>query len=247
MGVTFKPTGLRDMLRVQNLVAGLAIVLTLGSVSAAVADDEDDPTFEQKIIRSLMGGGAARPDIDYRERSPLVIPPPGATEALPPPDTGTRARNATAWPKDPDKERARRAKTSGGPIGAFEQLREAERVHTPEEIRRGRKAGGGRVTTPPRISDSEHGSGRPLTPAEMGDKTTLFGLFNRATGSFTGSSETATFTAEPTRRTLTEPPVGYQTPAASQPYRAPPGTGLLGNIPTFFDHGTSGAPGSSPR
>ncbi len=46
---------------------------------------EDEDTFEQKIIKNILGGlgvDVGRPGIDYRERSPLVIPP---TLDLPPP------------------------------------------------------------------------------------------------------------------------------------------------------------------
>src|SRR5215212_6214342 len=63
---------------VQTAACGLvASVLVLGgSASRAVAED-DDTSFDQKIIQNVLGklgvrGGA---DIEYRERSPLVLPP----------------------------------------------------------------------------------------------------------------------------------------------------------------------------
>ena len=41
---------------------------------AVIAEEDDELTFEQKIIHSILGGGSGA-GIDYRERSPLVIPP----------------------------------------------------------------------------------------------------------------------------------------------------------------------------
>ncbi|BAT58291.1 hypothetical protein GJW-30_1_00815 [Variibacter gotjawalensis] len=222
--------------RTKALLTGMVVVLSLtGPVLAD--DDDDDPTFEQKIIRSLMGGGAARPDIDYRERSPLVIPPSGTAGAvqLPPPDSGARTREMAAWPKDPDKQKKPKSK---GIIGAWESERAGERPLTPGELRRGRVAGAGRVTEPPRRSEAEHGSGRPLLPSEMSggrEEKTIFGMFG---AQFGGGNKGPQFEGEPTRQSLTQPPTGYQTPSSAEPYRAPAGTGLLSKVPNFFDRGT---------
>jgi len=41
-------------------------------------------------------------------------------------------------------------------------------------------------------------------------------IFSR--GIFKGREETGTFSGEPPRSSLTEPPTGYRTPSASQPY-----------------------------
>src|SRR5947209_14213128 len=74
------------------------------AASAQQAQDDDDDTFEQKIIKNILGGmgvDVGRPGIDYRERSPLVIPP---TRDLPPPQAaGTTTSNA-AWPREPDRK-----------------------------------------------------------------------------------------------------------------------------------------------
>ena len=49
------------------------------STARAQDDDDDDKTFEEKIIDGIMAGiGGTNMDnsgIDYRERSPLVVPP----------------------------------------------------------------------------------------------------------------------------------------------------------------------------
>src|SRR5436305_793677 len=49
------------------------------AASAQQAQDDDDDTFEQKIIKNILGGmgvDVGRAGIDYRERSPLVTQPP---------------------------------------------------------------------------------------------------------------------------------------------------------------------------
>src|SRR5689334_2957712 len=58
-------------------VCGVFVALPVAA-SAQQAQDEDEDTFEQKIIKNILGGmgvDVGRPGIDYRERSPLVIPP----------------------------------------------------------------------------------------------------------------------------------------------------------------------------
>ena len=61
-------------------VVGLGIGLVVMAGAARAEDDEDDDkTFEEKIIEGLMAGiGGTNMEnrgIDYRERSPLVVPP----------------------------------------------------------------------------------------------------------------------------------------------------------------------------
>jgi hypothetical protein len=71
-----------------------------------------------------------------------------------------------------------------------------------------------------------------MSPAELGYKGGLFG------SQFGGGSkdETATFTNEPPRSSLTEPPVGYQTPSSAQPY-GPPSTASGWKAFTPSDYG----------
>ena len=59
--------------------------------------------------------------------------------------------------------------------------------------------------------------GRPVAPSELGY---FGGLFSGRAWGFGRpyQDETGTFTSEPPRRQLTEPPPGYQTPSAAQPY-----------------------------
>jgi hypothetical protein len=214
-------------------ISTLALV-TLGVAGALAApqpayaqDDDDDAPFEQRLLRGLLGGNSG-PAIDYRERSPLVIPP---ARDLPPPDTAAAAERNPAWPNDPDVKRAKQAtaRARGPEIDAY---RESGRNLRPDELRTGTVRGGGRSSEPAR-TPSDNEMSRPLRPAEMGENKSLFGLFGRVTA----SEPTQTFAGEPTRTKLTEPPTGYRTPSGAQPYTPPKDSGSWFKLPDVFDRG----------
>jgi hypothetical protein len=221
-----KPIGPTRIATRRRLTRGLAAVLAAGlmmSAPPAHAEDDEESSLEETIIRSILG---TNPSIDYRERSPLVVPP---SRELPPPDAGAVQGANAAWPQDPD--RARRERASRGAAGpVIDEMRRSAQPLTPGEMRRGARAGAGRNDGPARTySDAQEG--RPLTPAELGETRGLFGIFS----SSLGGEKPATFTKEPDRSRLTQPPAGYQTPSATQPYRAPKGTGILSGISNPFD------------
>ncbi len=208
-------------------IATVAIV-ALSPLNGARADDDDDEPFEQGIIRSLLGGGS-KPPIEYRERSPLVIPP--NADALPPPDASSSANNP-AWPQDPDKRKAR-----SGPrraTAAIDGEREGGRNLRPEELRRG--TGGAARDNKPALTQSDNEQGRAMRPAEYGDKRTIFNFFSDKTA----NADAETFKSEPTRSRMTEPPPGYRTPSAAQPYREPKeSAGSWFRAINPFDRGTN--------
>ena len=88
-------------LRLAAVALGIGLVMTAG-IARAEDDEEDTSSFEEKIIRNIMAGvggtNMENQGIDYRERSPLVVPP---RIDLPPPDASARLQ-APNWPKDPD-------------------------------------------------------------------------------------------------------------------------------------------------
>ena len=92
-------------LRLAALAVGVGLVMTAGAARAQDDEDQgDDKTFEEKILDNIMSGlGATNMQnhrgIDYRERSPLVVPP---KIDLPPPVSASAEVNAPNWPKDPD-------------------------------------------------------------------------------------------------------------------------------------------------
>ena len=210
-------------LRNGAIAVGLG-AMTLAAFGAPVlAQEEDDEPFEQKVMRTLLGN--PRGDIEYRERSPLVIPP---GRDLPPPDRGAGVAANPAWPKDADAARNARSasRSSSDPEKSARPL-------SPDEIKRGTVARG-RDAGRDRASMSDNETGRPLLPSEYnrdGKAKPLFGLFS-------AKPEPERFVEEPTRTRMTQPPSGYQTPSASQPY-APPKEQSWFKLPSVFDRGLS--------
>src|SRR6478735_3772547 len=94
---------LKRVLRLAAIAVGVGLVVT--AVAARAQDDEDDKTFEEKVIEGIMAGiGGTNMEnrgIEYRERSPLVVPP---KLDLPPPAASSEVK-APNWPKDPDEAR----------------------------------------------------------------------------------------------------------------------------------------------
>ena len=85
--------------------------MTAGAARAGDDDDEDDKTFEEKIIEGIMKGiggtNMENQGIDYRERSPLVVPP--KLDLPPPAGTTAEVKAPPNWPKDPDDARRKAA------------------------------------------------------------------------------------------------------------------------------------------
>src|SRR6202140_988069 len=160
------PKALTRALRLAVIGLGIGLVITAGAARAQ-DDDEDDKTFEEKIIEGIMAGiGGTNMDnrgIEYRERSPLVVPP---KLDLPRPAEASQEVKDANWPKDPDEARrkaaiAARKKDNKDP-------REASRLLTPSELNvRGPKA------SSTADSDSAVPGGTPgtkavLSPSQLG-------------------------------------------------------------------------------
>jgi hypothetical protein len=195
------------------LFAGVAAALLAGYTAPAAAEDDDDDelTFEQKIIRNLLNPGGSGAGIEYRERSPLVIPP---ARDLPPPEADA-SRPAANWPADADQKR-KTAKKKKGPANARETLlwNDPGRPLTPEELRTGRTGSTANSVTGPGQGVPDKDPGNPVLPSVLGYTGGVFGsLWGGG-----NKTETATFTGEPPRTTLTAPPTGYMTPSPNQPY-----------------------------
>lgn len=216
-------------LRRALLACVCGVLLALPVAASAQQADDDEDTFEQKIIKNILGGlgvDVGRPGIEYRERSPLVIPP---TRDLPPPqEAGTAARNP-AWPREPDRKIAVRTKPN---LRATTDEPGSESVLSPNELRRGTNPRAGRVTDPSQGGSIEEANvGRPMSPTQLNNK----GIFNWNALMGTHLNEQATFTGEPTRGALTQPPPGYQTPSSAAPYGVGTDKGSGWKIPTILD------------
>jgi hypothetical protein len=204
----------RALTRAVRLSAvALGVGLLMASSVARAQDDDDDKTFEEKIIDGIMAGiGGTNMDnrgIDYRERSPLVVPP---KLDLPPPVSAKSEVSDPNWPKDPDEARRKaeikaRKKSKPDPL-------EASRILTPAELNVGK-------TAPPTRTDNDPVqpgvSNEPmLSPSQLG----FDGKFSNLFGG--NKSESTQFKGEPTRDSLTQPPSGYQTPSPNFAYGTGP-------------------------
>ncbi|WFU44979.1 hypothetical protein QA640_08640 [Bradyrhizobium sp. CB82] len=220
--------GLVRSLKLAAVALGIGLVMAAGAARAGDDDDdEDDRTFEEKIIDNLMTGLGAqssrsleRPGIEYRERSPLVVPP---KLDLPPPASSAEA-TAPNWPKDPEEKRRKELAAARKKAGnKFVQPWEAARPLSPAELNAAKTNGPTRTTSndPP-----QPGQNNPtLSPAQLGYTGGLFKLFKG------NSSEATEFKSEPPRGSLTEPPPGYQTPSPNYAY----GTGPDKTRKTYYD------------
>jgi hypothetical protein len=212
------PKALRRGLQLALVALGVGLVMTTAAARAQ-DDDEDDKTFEEKVIEGIMAGiGGTNMEnrgIEYRERSPLVVPP---KLDLPPPASAKAEVNAPNWPKDPDEARrkaaiAARKKENKDPV-------EASRLLTPSELnKRGPKTSN--AGSDSRDAPGGNAGAVLLSPSQLGYEGGFSGLFGG------NKSETAPFKGEPTRESLTQPPSGYQTPSPNFAYGTGPKESLV--------------------
>jgi hypothetical protein len=209
--------------RFAAVAVGIGLLMASGVARAQEDDEDDDKTFEEKIIEGIMRGiGGTNMEnrgIDYRERSPLVVPP---KLDLPPPASAAQASAPPNWPKDPDEARrkaaiAARKKEKKDPVADARPL-------SPDELNSVRT----RPTTSAESTDSVKpgdSNARPLSPHELG----FDGKFSDLFGS--SKPEIKQFKGEPTRDSLVQPPAGYQTPSPNFAY----GTGPKESLNKTYD------------
>jgi hypothetical protein len=216
--------GLLRSLKFAAVAFGVGLVMMAGAARAGDDDDEDDRTFEEKIIDNLMSGLGAKsmekPGIEYRERSPLVVPP---KLDLPPPAASAEA-TAPNWPKDPEEKRRKELAAARKKAGnKFVQPWEAARPLTPAEMNAAKTTGTTRTTSNDPGQPTQNNP--TMSPSQLGYTGGLWDVFKG------NSSEATQFKAEPPRGSLTEPPPGYQTPSPNYAY----GTGPDNSKKTYYD------------
>ena len=196
-----------------SVLFGLALgAATLVFPAPARAADDDLP-IDRKIMRNIMEGLGLKRDgeemINYRERSPLVIPP---NRELPPPERSDAAITSNpAWPKDPDVERRKAQALMENNRNVSDEREREQNPLRPDQLTPGGRAKKKQARTDDGYQAPASGFGSQLLPSELGFKG--FGSF------FSGKKqESAKFTGEPPRDLLTDPPPGYQTPSPDQPY-----------------------------
>jgi len=180
----------------------MAALAVCGNCSVARAGDNDlasKQSFTDKFLDTLGLHNPFDPQygINYSERSPLVVPP---TRDLPPPQT-SNGPPAPNWPVDPEvRERAatkQAEKISPHP----DYVVDSSRPLRPNELN---------AVNPPGTNDQS-------SPSDRGTKKTSILSFD-----WLKQEDYGTFTGEPPRVSLTDPPPGYQTPSPDQPYGIPP-------------------------
>src|SRR5215470_13752345 len=197
------------------LHATVGIVLVIAGSTAVFAGDDDDDPADTKFVRGLLRGLGLRngqePGIEYKERPPLVVPP---NRDLPAPaTTGSLAATNPAWPADPDEKRRSEERKARAERKTFDPMKAGDPL-MPNELAAGK-------TNKPAMKTSQGPDHSPeMTPSELGYTGGLWSGFLGLGKSFSKDkdAETATFVREPSRNSLTDPPAGYRTPSAAQPY-----------------------------
>lgn len=186
------------------LLAGVMIC----GLSAGQAFADDDPPEMNLTGQLLTGLGLVPPpppDIDYRERAPLVVPPTG--DVLPPPRDAAAISQNPAWPKDHDQVAREKANVANWQ-DSWESISRtgstAGKSLTPAQLERGQKAG---TTSGSGFANRRKNDDNRLSLNELD----FFGWGNK-------KEEKIEFEGEPDREALTQPPAGYQTPAPGATY-----------------------------
>jgi len=201
-------------LRQSAVALGIGLLMS-ANVARAGDDEEDDKTFEEKIIEGIMKGiggtNMENTGIDYRERSPLVVPP---KLDLPAPASTSADVKAPNWPKDPDE--ARRKAAIAARKKENKDPREASRILTPTELNAAKTAGKSDVSGSDSLQPGGDSAHNTLSPSQLGYNGGFMGMFKGNT------AESTQFKSEPTRQSLTQPPPGYQTPSSNFAYGTGP-------------------------
>lgn len=194
---------------------GAAMIVGWSGHAAWAEDDEEAPLIDTKIMRHILQGLGWQRDekgIEYRERSPLVLP--SNRGELPKPVPATPASKTAGWPDDPDIKRQKQRRDAEKNRKAYVEGVD-DRPMLPNEY--SRKPGTDDKNRPTLLdSKSADESQRPSTLQELGSKS----IFSKVWGD--KSQEYVTFTGEPPRTSLIEPPRGYRTPSPNQPFGVGP-------------------------
>jgi hypothetical protein len=222
-------------LRIAVVPLGFALVMTAGTARAG--DGDSDRTISEKIVDgfygAIRGTNMDNRGIDYRERSPLVVPP---KLDLPPPAASTDDVKVANWPKDPDERQRKaiiaakkknappvaRVQTSSQVAAAGASDRPINIAPPPEDppvpgTKRPAYANdnNGTARTDPvydQPGDLFSGGASALGSSSIGETLGINNLFGGKTSAAVQPG------SEPTREALTQPPSGYQTPSPNYPY-----------------------------
>ncbi len=233
----------------------IGLLMTAGPARAQDAEVVDQRSFSEKFVdnfkATIRGATMDNRGIDYRERSPLVVPP---SLDLPPPASASSAAPVANWPRDPD-ERQRKAiiaakkknaprtvavvanpaptpGAAGATAGSLPPVVVTAAAPVEEAAAPGTSRpayasdrNGTALTDPVYDQGGDLFSGAAdLMPSGVSD---TLGLDNLSLGGLFGTSSSKKKQSlppgtEPTREALTQPPSGYQTPSPNYPYGLAP-------------------------
>jgi hypothetical protein len=189
----------------------LVALCALATASPAAAQDDEGPSSLQKLLGAAGILDLPKDQIEYQERSPLVVPP---SATLPPPrNEGDVAKLNPEWPTDPDWKRIREGAAQSKispearrgnfyPEGGLVKVEDMSRVNPgkPEKKKADGSSGGYDTAG----EEAKNGAER-YSPSQLGFRGW-------------GKKDSVSFTGEPDRALLTEPPPGYRTPSPNAPY-----------------------------
>lgn len=220
-------------LRLTVVPLSMSLVMMAGVARAG----DDDRSFSEKFMDGLYGTirgtNMESKGIDYRERSPLVVPP---TLDLPPPSAAPSHNGQIAnWPKDPDEHQRRAviaAKKKNAPPPARVQVSTDGTVSqgaTPINI------------APPVQVQPTADNARPAYASDRNGTALTDPVYDKAGDLFSNGSQMVSDTlgvsnlfgsksgsvnvqpgTEPMREALTQPPTGYQVPSPNYAYGLEP-------------------------
>ncbi len=208
--------------------AALGLSLAGGMALAPVSAHAADGDFFQNIMGAIGLVNEEKPDIKYRERAPLVIPPSTVATTLPSPKAGAEATNPN-WPKDPDVLRARAANSEDRTPVGLNGIDQRGNPLLPSQLNNVRHKPTASATSGGPVGAGQRGRDE-LMPSELG----FTGWFKGMNGAF-GDEKPIAFNGEPERESLTAPPPGYQTPAPNAPYGVVEKKQDTWKLPSLFD------------
>lgn len=173
----------------------LSVAVALSGCASSTSGFEDESNGEPQdtnLVKGMMTSlGAIDPKerpIEYKPRSPLVVPPKRELPAPQDADAALAQRNFPRNQEDIDREMTKRGGNDPDP----------SRPWTPDQLARYRMSG------QPTRTGSDDNPGRRLTPEEMA-------------GQFKRNQEAIAIASNNGKKTLTEPPKDYRTPSPKAP------------------------------
>lgn len=161
----------------------------------------EEGVFMKDMLGTIGIIPKARPNIEYRERAPLVLPP--RMDLREPARPGALQASNPQWPKDPDVAAARRLEAEARvPVTETERRRlEQNPTLSPTELSKGRRA--------PTKADVE-ASKIPVYRPGDNSKEGFWVPPDQLRAAKKDDESILAVGVEPERRDLTEPPTGFR-------------------------------------